>query len=148
MYYSLYPKDWKEISRAIRVDRAGDRCEWCGVANKTIGARDLTGAFHDKYSLDWGNPHEWDTWFGQGQFPRYIQIVLTVAHLGVPHPDGKPGNKHDKADCRPENLAALCQRCHLNFDRADHLARAATTRENKRRQRDAERGWVQLDLLG
>lgn len=75
-------------------------------------------------------------------------VVLTVAHLGVPYPDGRTGNKHDKSDCRPENLAALCQKCHLNFDRADHLARAAATRERKRRGRDAARGWVQLELIG
>jgi hypothetical protein len=73
-------------------------------------------------------------------------VVLTVAHLGVPHPDGRPGDKHDKSDCRPENLAALCQRCHLNFDRTDHLARAAATRERKRRERDAARGWGQLEM--
>jgi len=73
-------------------------------------------------------------------------VVLTVAHLGVPRADGKPGNKHDKSDCRPENLAALCQRCHLNFDRPDHLARAAATRERKRRERDAARDWVQGEL--
>lgn len=75
------------------------------------------------------------------------RVVLTVAHLGVPYPDGRPGDKHDKSDCRPENLAALCQRCHLNFDRADHLVRAAATRERRRRERDAARGWVQLTLV-
>jgi hypothetical protein len=147
MYYSLYPKDWKEISRAIRVDRAGDRCEWCRVANRAEGARDLTGAFHMKEAIGHMLPDDWDRLFGKVEQPTFITIVLTVAHLGTPHTDGRPGNKHDKADCRIENLAALCQRCHLNFDRADHLARAATTRENKRRQRDAERGWVQLELI-
>lgn len=35
-------------------------------------------------------------------------------------------------DCRDENLAALCQRCHLNFDRDEHKARAAETRRRKR----------------
>ena len=29
----LYPPDWPEISRRIRFDRAGNRCEWCGAAN-------------------------------------------------------------------------------------------------------------------
>ena len=147
MYYSQYPKNWKQISRAIR-ERAKDRCEWCGVANKAIGARDTAGAFHTTEAINRDMaPADWDRLFGRNEFPRYIQIVLTVAHLGVPHPDGKPGNKHDKSDCRPENLAALCQRCHLNFDRSDHLARAAATRERKRRERDAARGWVQAALL-
>lgn len=148
MFYSLYPENWPEIRRQIR-SRAGEKCEWCGVANGADGARDLTGRFHSK---EWVEvealPAQWDRLFGKGKFPKYIRIVLTVAHLGVPHPDGKPGNKHDKADCRPENLAALCQRCHLNFDREDHIARAAATRERKQRERDAARGWVQLELLG
>ena len=117
-YYSRYPANWKEISLAIRRDRAKWICEWCGVLNG-----DLISAI------------------------RGSRVVLTVAHLGVPHPDGRPGDKHDKSDCRPENLAALCQRCHLNFDRGDHLARAAATRERKRRERDAVRGWVQLSLI-
>ena len=147
MYYSRYPANWKEISLQIRVERAGNRCEWCGVPNGGEGARDITGEFHSRQSIGWMRPDDWDLLFGAGEQPHYITIVLTVAHLGVPHPDGRPGNKHDKADCRPENLAALCARCHLNFDRPDHLARAAATRERKRREREAARGWVQAPLL-
>ena len=89
-------------------------------------------------------------WCGVLAGDHYVSgaaVVLCVAHLGVPHADGRPGDKHDKSDCRPENLAALCQRCHLNFDRGDHLARAAATRERKLRERDAARGWEQLTLI-
>ncbi|CAG0933582.1 hypothetical protein TFLX_03112 [Thermoflexales bacterium] len=60
-----------------------------------------------------------------------IRIVLTVAHLGVDKPDGMPCDKHDKMDVRDENLAALCQKCHLNFDRDDHIRHAAETRRRK-----------------
>jgi hypothetical protein len=60
------------------------------------------------------------------------RVILTVAHLGVPYPDGRPGNPHDKMDVREENLAALCQRCHLNYDRDEHKQNAATTRHHKR----------------
>lgn len=42
--------------------------------------------------------------------------VLTVAHLGIRKPDGSPGSKTDTMDCRPENLAVLCDVCHLQFD--------------------------------
>ena len=28
-----YPSNWAEISRFIRYDRAGNRCEWCGAEN-------------------------------------------------------------------------------------------------------------------
>lgn len=59
-------------------------------------------------------------------------VILTVAHLGVPYPDGTPGNPHDKMDVRDENLAALCPRCHLNYDRHEHLLNAAYTRWRKK----------------
>jgi len=119
------------------------------VQNGAVGARDLAGEFHMRQEItQCMYPDDWDRLFGaNGEQPHYITIVLTVAHLGVPYPDGRPGNKHDKSDCRAENLAALCQRCHLNFDRSDHLARARATREGKRRERDAQRGWVQLELI-
>lgn len=149
MYYSKYPKNWKEISLQIREDRAEDRCEWCGVRNGAVGARDLTGKFHTRQEIGWLNVDDFNLLFGKDAYAhsmKYITIVLTVAHLGIPYPDGRPGNKHDKSDCRAENLAALCQRCHLNFDRSDHLARARATRERKRRERDVARGWVQLEL--
>lgn len=102
MDYSRYPPDWKQISLRIRAERAGWQCEWCGAAN--------------------GQPHP-DTG---------STVILTVAHLGTPHPDGTPGDKHDKLDVRDDNLAALCQRCHLNYDRDEHMANAAATRRRKR----------------
>jgi 5-methylcytosine-specific restriction endonuclease McrA len=117
------------------------------------------GNYHTTYPPNWPaisldirekRAHGRCEWCGVRAGDHYISgavVVLCVAHLGVPYPDGRPGDKHDKSDCRPENLAALCQRCHLNFDRADHLARAAGTRERKRRERDAARGWVQLSLI-
>lgn len=46
------------------------------------------------------------------------RVVLTVAHLA----DSSPEN------VAPTNLAALCQRCHLNFDRKHHLAVQAENR--------------------
>ena len=94
-----YPKNWSEISKRIRFERAGNCCEWCGV---------------------WNHSFREGTW-----------IVLTVAHLGIDKPDGTPGDKADTMDCREENLAALCQRCHLNFDRADHIR---NRRKNARRR--------------
>lgn len=39
---------------------------------------------------------------------RMAKIVLTIAHLN-----------HQSGDCRPENLRALCQRCHNRYD-AEH----------------------------
>lgn len=52
------------------------------------------------------------------------KVVLTVAHL-----DHTPENVTD------DNLKALCQRCHLNYDWAQHIANARATRERKARER-------------
>lgn len=95
-----------------------------------------------KYPKDWpeiskrirfiraGNCCEWcGVW--NHSFREGTWIVLTVAHLGVDKPDGTPGDKADTMDCREENLAALCQRCHLNFDRDDHIR---NRRKNARRR--------------
>lgn len=92
MAHSPYPPEWAAISKQIRYGRAHNRCEWCDARN--------------------GEPH-----------PVTGGVVrLAVAHLGARKADGSMGDKHDKADVRPENLACLCQRCHLRYDKADHLA--------------------------
>jgi hypothetical protein len=46
------------------------------------------------------------------------KVVLTVAHVHDPNP----------MNCAPENLAATCQRCHLNHDRAHHVAKRKANR--------------------
>src|SRR5215469_9306307 len=100
-----YPHNWPKVSRTIRRI-AGNRCEWCGIAN---GAPLPSG--------------------------RAGRVVLTVAHLGAPIATGdgwKPGDKHDKHDIRRENLAALCQACHLGYDLEDHVQHARETRQRKK----------------
>ena len=32
--YKEYHPDWKAISLRIRTERAQNKCEWCGVANR------------------------------------------------------------------------------------------------------------------
>jgi hypothetical protein len=129
MQRERYPAEWEAISLAIR-ERAGNKCEWCNVPNGAVGARDRRGEWHDAHAIEHMNSTDGEIAFGE--FPRMVKIILTVAHLGTPHADGTPGDKHDKMDCRPENLAALCQRCHLNYDRDEHMANAARTRLRKK----------------
>jgi hypothetical protein len=57
-------------------------------------------------------------------------VILTTAHLGEPFATG--ADKHDKKDIRAENLAHLCQRCHLNHDRDEHVENARRNREIRR----------------
>ena len=42
-----YPSNWHEIRERIR-QRAKNKCEWCGVSNYSIGARDKYGKWHDE----------------------------------------------------------------------------------------------------
>lgn len=96
-----YPKDWKAISAAIR-ERAGGRCECegeCGLHRTTPGPRRCVEVN--------GEPAKW----AKGK------IVLTVAHLN-----------HTPEDVRPENLKAMCQRCHLRYDHDHHMKNSAATR--------------------
>lgn len=125
---SKYPKDWPEISKRIRFERAKGRCEWCNAPH---------GGFRDEEGL-WFEPEFAET------FPHMaegmIKIVTTTAHLGVDKPDGTPGDKADTMDCREENLAALCQRCHLNFDRKQHIQ----NRYHNRRARLIQAGQIEM----
>ena len=57
------------------------------------------------------------------------KVVLTVAHLD-----------HNPQNCADENLKALCQRCHLNYDAKHHARNAATTRH----KRKLENGQIEL----
>jgi len=59
------------------------------------------------------------------------RVVLTVAHLD-----------HDTTNNTDDNLAALCQRCHLTYDAAVHAQHAAETR----RRRMVEAGQMELSL--
>jgi len=102
----LYPRNWQKISQRIRFGRAKGRCEWCGATHGK--AHPVTGS----------------------------KVVLTVAHLGVALPDGTPVDKRNKRDVRGENLAALCQSCHLDFDRLDNIAAARQNREQRRLLRE------------
>jgi hypothetical protein len=103
-----YPEDWEEVSAAIR-ERSGGQCECegeCGLHRTHPGPRRCEERNGEKA-----------TW-AKGK------VVLTVAHLN-----------HDPMDCRPENLKAMCQRCHLRYDSKHHMKNAAATR--RRRKIDA-----------
>ena len=96
-----YPVNWKAISRRIRFDRADGRCECMGECGLH---RDNPG------------PRRCDEWHGRPAKWARGDIVLTVAHLD-----------HDPTNCKDDNLRALCQRCHLRYDREHH----AETRARK-----------------
>ena len=93
-----YPPDWPAISRAIK-ERAGWRCECLGECGR--------GTHDGRCPNRRGRPA-----YGTGS-----TVVLTTAHLN-----------HTPEDCRPENLRAMCQGCHLHYDRDHHAATRHATR--------------------
>lgn len=107
----LYPANWRDL-RAQVQERAGDKCETCGVKNHAVGYRDDKGRF---WEVD--SPCE------MGLEPvKPLQIVCTTAHLY--------DNDHGTQDI--SRLKFWCQRCHLNYDRPKHMANAAATRRAKK----------------
>jgi hypothetical protein len=126
-----YPADWPAISLAARM-----RACWVCLH---------PGCLAQQYAVGWWRSErrgyvwapEWPrdgAYIGQtyrdarevaagiyaaqgesGQKP--LVIVLTVAHLN-----------HQPEDCRPENLAAMCQRHHLASDQEHHQRNAWATR--------------------
>lgn len=112
----LYPIDWKELSNVIRFDRAKGCCEQCGRSHGQIILHLGDGCWWDAQQLIWRN--------GRGRvvkltppecMPNGTMTAATRVYLACAHLDHDPGNNE------PSNLKALCQRCHIIHDRADHL---------------------------
>ena len=96
-----YPKDWKAISQRIRFDRAGGRCECEGEC----------GIDHEgRCTAEHGKPNPMTG----------ANVILTTAHLD-----------HTPESCGDDNLKAMCQRCHLRYDRHHHAVNAQATRRRK-----------------
>ena len=104
--YSKYPKNWlKEIRPAI-LERAGHKCEFCGVKNHTFGYRDEIGRFIE-LTIDQMESYYYNQIMAPAENRiKAFKIILTIAHLDQ---DIK-NNNHS-------NLRALCQCCHLRWDR-------------------------------
>jgi len=79
------------------------------------GKCEWCGAVHNAYEVRGAN---------------IVKIILTTAHLD-----------HDTTHNDDDNLAALCQRCHLRHDAGQHATNAAKTR---RRKQDEKTGQLRL----
>lgn len=118
--YKKYPPNWKSEIRPAILERAKHCCEECGVPNYATGARDVNGNWHNSKEICNMNSD-----IGCGYFGTYgvkdIKIVLTIAHLD-----------HDVTNNDATNLKALCQKCHLNYDKDHHKANAKETIRKKK----------------
>ena len=125
--YKEYHPKWSLISRLIRFKRAKNRCEKCGRKNYLIIDKE-TGKYPDRWKWecfheDLYTRHSGWTYSALLKKYRFTKIVLTVAHLD-----------HDKENNRFNNLAALCQRCHLKHDLPHHINNRKYGRNWKRSQ--------------
>jgi hypothetical protein len=118
-----YPSDWRAISMRIRYERAGNTCECTGQCGSEHYGRchAPNGEFVYRHPR---NPAGWTLSHPQGA--KRVRIVLTVAHLD-----------HTPENCDDGNLLAMCQRCHLRYDREHHA-------ETRRRRREAGQGVLPL----
>ena len=108
----LYPIDWRQLSDAVRFERAGSRCERCRRPHLHRVTHLGDGRWWDAAAQSWRT--------GQGKRIRgrgsvaLAELRTTYVVLACAHLDHDPGNN------APANLAALCQRCHMLHDAAEH----------------------------
>jgi hypothetical protein len=102
-----YGSDWKEFSHRIRFERAGGRCECHGECGR--------GTHIGRCTNEHGKPA-----YGTGSM-----VVLTTAHL-----------THEP-ECRDDDkVKAMCQACHLHYDRDHHAETAYLTRKENAMTKD------------
>lgn len=112
--YQNYPKNWKSEIRPRILERANNKCEFCGVENHSFilrGKRNGIEVYQDydgKIFNAENSEYITSDYLGEIETPetkKAIKVVLTVAHLD-----------HDTTNNDDNNLKALCQRCHNRYD--------------------------------
>ena len=98
--------EWKRTRTRI-LKRAGNRCEICGRPNRRLVLVTLAGEWWDQAESCWRDKRGQPCEPAIKGLARRVRVVLQCAHLN-----------HNPAD--DSNLATLCGRCHLNFDRTYH----------------------------
>lgn len=119
---TFYRGPWLQVRLRI-LARAHHRCEQCGVPNHQRVERGPDGLWRSllaRCGAPWRN-HQGNVTTMEPINRRQVLIVLTVAHLN-----------HVAGDDRDENLLALCQWCHLNYDKLHH-------KETRSARKDAAR---------
>jgi len=129
--YKKYPSNWKtEIVPKVKA-RDNNCCAFCGIKNYSVGYRQnlefipaAGNEWHDKAGngeLSYKEARELVKHCNECAEDNLIVIVLTVAHLD-----------HDINDNALSNLKALCQKCHLEYDKEHHKKNSRQTLKNKK----------------
>ena len=72
---AAYGPDWQAIRKQVQ-ERAGNKCEGCGVANHAVGARDKRGDWHNQDEIDHMNSDHADA------IALYAEKLLGLAGKG------------------------------------------------------------------
>lgn len=96
-----YPADWPAISLAVK-EEAGWRCECVGECGRGTHEGRCPN-IHRTPAYETGR-----------------EVIMTTAHLD-----------HTPENCDRSNLKAMCQGCHLHYDREHHARTRAATRAAK-----------------
>jgi hypothetical protein len=109
MDYNKYPPNWKEIRQEI-LKRANNKCEFCGLENHSL----VYSGKHNNKRMWLRNLYDINKYFDLFSDMKIVKVVLTIAHLD-----------HDEENWNVKNdrLAALCQLCHLKYDKEEHEKR-------------------------
>lgn len=128
--YKQYHPEWKTRIRPDILERDKHCCKFCKAPNYSIVCRGVWGGFEvyqnddgeifsAKTGESFGSSYVGDVFKNEKQ--RVTKIILTIAHLD-----------HDKTNNDYNNLAALCQKCHLGIDLKHHTANARETNRKKK----------------
>lgn len=123
--YKKYPSNWKiEIVPQVK-ERDNNRCAFCGISNYTVFRYGSLGCKMQYNPYDKCNTYQEALSLKENAEKEsgldWKIIVLTVAHLN-----------HDINDNDLSNLKALCQKCHLNYDKEHHKKNSRETLKKKK----------------
>ena len=131
--YKKYHPEWKTRIRPDILERAGHKCEFCKAKNHELYIRGVFDGCECYQDMDGFIYASTDGMYLGGAYigevadytskDTSVKIVLTVAHLD-----------HDINNNSYDNLKALCQKCHLNYDKAHHATNSRNTRNSKKKQ--------------
>jgi hypothetical protein len=122
--YSKYPENWLTEIRPRILARDKNQCKHCGLINYAVIVRGKNGSFRHISYAEWDQIHTKIKYGGHNmttaiKYFGFTKIVLTVAHL-----DQDITNNED------QNLASLCQKCHLTHDSNYRKQQKAKQRAN------------------
>lgn len=131
--YKNYPDNWKSEIRPAILERDNNACKFCEVPN---GIKIFRGMLYGKEVFQTGDGSIFE--YPSGNYlqtdvyapieplngninAKAFKVVLTIMHLD-----------HDTTNNDYENLAAGCQKCHLNYDKDHHRKNTRKTLTKKK----------------